>query len=392
MGFEFISRSKSKSRFGIPDAFAIPNAREVGPGKFFGRKAELKALASFCRDRHPLMISITGPAGSGKTTLAKKFAVNQRGPYAIRWVGVDRSPDPENLINQLNISFKAEIESQGKNKEYLVFLDGADSLEPEKLLSLCYTLTTYKPIRKVIFTNREPYRFRDCEDIHLNMLSRMDVTDFVFRLFKDTLSFEQINRLIDVTNTNLLAIKMVSDLIKTKPFDDIIRLFDGSIYELQPRLLSEQSQLIHIVQPQIIIANDTLINKLKQNPHDLFNITSRQFEEVIAELLEGMGMEVELTPATRDGGKDILAYMPTEIGKFLCLVEAKQHNETRPVGVKLVRELYGTLNDYQANSAMLVTTSRFTEPSREFQERHKYQLALKDYTDVVKWISKHKSC
>jgi len=57
-----------------------------------------------------------------------------------------------------------------------------------------------------------------------------------------------------------------------------------------------------------------------------------------------------------------------------------------------VRELYGTLNDYQANSAMLVTTSRFTEPSREFQERHKYQLALKDYTDVVKWISKHKSC
>lgn len=131
--------------------------------------------------------------------------------------------------------------------------------------------------------------------------------------------------------------------------------------------------------------------QLKRKPDDLFKITPRQFEEVIADLLSDMGMEVELTPETRDGGKDILAYIKTEIGKFLCLVEAKRHNKNRPVGVSLVRSLFGTLKDHQATSAMLVTTSRFAPPARQFQQRHEYQLSLKDYNDVVSWILKYKA-
>ena len=103
-----------------------------------------------------------------------------------------------------------------------------------------------------------------------------------------------------------------------------------------------------------------------------------------------MGMEVELTPATRDGGKDILAYLPTEFGKLLCLVEAKRHKKTRPVGVSLVRSLYGTLDDHHATMGMLVTTSRFSPDARSFQERHKYKLSLKDFPDVVSWLMKYK--
>src|SRR6185437_5910463 len=129
---------------------------------------------------------------------------------------------------------------------------------------------------------------------------------------------------------------------------------------------------------------------LRKQPSDLFRISPRQFEEVIADLLSGMGMEVELTPTTRDGGKDILAYMQTEIGKFLTLVEAKQYDERRPVGVSLVRSLFGTLVDHNATSAMLVTTSRFAKPAQQFQERHRYQLTLKNYDDVVSWLLKHK--
>jgi restriction system protein len=102
-------------------------------------------------------------------------------------------------------------------------------------------------------------------------------------------------------------------------------------------------------------------------------------------------MEVELTPATRDGGKDILAYMDTPVGKLLSLVETKQHNKNRPVGVSLVRSLYGTVVDHQASSGMLVTTSRFAKPAKQFQEKHRYQLELKDYGDVVNWLLKHKT-
>ena len=116
---------------------------------------------------------------------------------------------------------------------------------------------------------------------------------------------------------------------------------------------------------------------------------SRQFEELIAELLKDMGWDVELTKATRDGGKDILAYINTDVGKFLCLVEAKRYRSDRKIGVELVRSLYGTLCDYQANSAMMVTTSGFSEDARQLQKKHEFQLSLRDYTDVVGWIMKH---
>ncbi len=69
------------------------------------------------------------------------------------------------------------------------------------------------------------------------------------------------------------------------------------------------------------------------------------------------------------------------------LVEAKRHSAHRPVGVELVRQLYGTLIDADANSAMMVTTSNFTSGAKIFQQRHKYKLALKDYANVVQWIN-----
>lgn len=102
-----------------------------------------------------------------------------------------------------------------------------------------------------------------------------------------------------------------------------------------------------------------------------------------------MGWEVELTQATRDGGKDILAYLNTDLGRLLCLVEAKHYRKDRKVGVELVRTLYGTFCDAQANSAMLVTSSSFSPEAHEFQRKHRYQLALRDYTNVISWIMKY---
>jgi HJR/Mrr/RecB family endonuclease len=102
-----------------------------------------------------------------------------------------------------------------------------------------------------------------------------------------------------------------------------------------------------------------------------------------------MGHEVTLTQATRDGGKDILASIKTECGEFLCLVEAKKYRADRKIGVSMVRTLYGTLCDYQASSAMLVTTSTYSKDAHAMQEKHQYQLSLRDYTDVAGWIQRY---
>jgi restriction system protein len=71
-------------------------------------------------------------------------------------------------------------------------------------------------------------------------------------------------------------------------------------------------------------------------------------------------------------------------------VEVKKHRPDRTVGIQLVKNLYGTLMDEQATSAMLVTTSDFSRDARKFEDKHKWQLALKNYTDLVEWIENYK--
>jgi restriction system protein len=180
------------------------------------------------------------------------------------------------------------------------------------------------------------------------------------------------------------ALQALARLIENSMLPNI----DGHLYEIKR---AEESRIIQAVRPQIITFSSTLAEQLKRTPEKMYQIQSREFEELIAELLHDQGFEVELTKATRDGGRDILARMHTKAFKFLCLIEAKKHSKDRPVGVQLVRNLYGTFCDEQANSAMLVTTSYFTQEAKRFSERHEYHLSLRDYTDVVGWLSDYKS-
>jgi HJR/Mrr/RecB family endonuclease len=163
------------------------------------------------------------------------------------------------------------------------------------------------------------------------------------------------------------------------------------LYNLDSITETKTSRIIKVVQPQLIVTNSNIIEELKKIPEEIYKVTPRKFEEIIAEILSDMGCEVELTQATKDGGKDILAYVNTDFGKLLCLVETKHYRKDRTIGVDIVRNLYGTFCDYEANSAMLVTTSKFSPDARQFQQRHKYQLSLKDYTDIASWILKYKT-
>jgi restriction endonuclease Mrr len=97
-----------------------------------------------------------------------------------------------------------------------------------------------------------------------------------------------------------------------------------------------------------------------------------------------------LTPLTHDGGSDILAYRDIGITRVLCLVEVKKHRSDRPVGVNVIRTVYGTLCDSGATNALIVTTSTFTPKARQWQDRHLYRLDLKDYSNLVNWIQHYR--
>lgn len=168
--------------------------------------------------------------------------------------------------------------------------------------------------------------------------------------------------------------------------------FNGILYEVSTELALPETKNITDVTPKILIASSALAERLKRRPEGVHDLTSRQFEELVGELLTDMGAShVEITPFTRDGGRDLLAYMDLKFGRLLCLVEAKKYRPDRTVGIELVRALYGVVCDEDASHGTLVTTSTFSPDARRFESRHRHRLSLQDYDHVAEWIRRYRT-
>jgi hypothetical protein len=129
-----------------------------------------------------------------------------------------------------------------------------------------------------------------------------------------------------------------------------------------------------------------VLHRLRKQPELMRRMPPRSFEELVAELLERQGLRVRLTPPSNDGGRDILAFANTPLGEHLYLVECKRYAQDRPVGVELVRQLYGVVEFERANAGLLVTTSTFTTGAIELQRTLGRRIALKDYADLSSWL------
>lgn len=159
---------------------------------------------------------------------------------------------------------------------------------------------------------------------------------------------------------------------------------DGFYYENNSGLYlpQEQSSLIEVSKEW-----DKIISDLSRNPTEVRSLSPRKFEELVAELLTREGYDIELTPITRDGGRDILAYQETILGDFLFLIECKQ--SANPINVGIVRSLFGVLEAERANAGILVTTSRFTRDAEKFAQSLEFKLKLRDFKDLSTWIFSH---
>jgi cold shock CspA family protein len=128
-----------------------------------------------------------------------------------------------------------------------------------------------------------------------------------------------------------------------------------------------------------------LLNLLADDPSKMHQLTPIQFEELVAELLAQRGYEVELSPGSREF--DIRAAKNSDVGSFLYLVECKKWQTSTHVPVNIVRELYGTVSKNGATAGMVATTSTFTRNAQDLQEQLKWQMALRDFFDIKRWLA-----
>jgi len=159
-----------------------------------------------------------------------------------------------------------------------------------------------------------------------------------------------------------------------------------TLYESQKVNEISSADIYNDAAPLLVEVNEWVLRHLKRYPQEIFNLSPRQFELTVAEILERLGWEIHVTPASRDGGKDIVAFLPTALGPHLCLIETKLFRLDRPVGVGIIRGLYGVVEDADASSGALITTSYFTDPAIQFAKAHPNKLHLHDFDALKKWI------
>ena len=138
-----------------------------------------------------------------------------------------------------------------------------------------------------------------------------------------------------------------------------------------------------------------LIRLIQEDSSYIYKISTREFEEIIAEIFRSHGYEVTLTKRTRDGGKDIIAIHRNELGlETSYFIECKRHAFDSKVDVGIVREVYGVHSSLNGpNKSIIATTSTFTPDALKFAGndlRSRWDMALKDINDVLSWIRSYK--
>lgn len=110
-----------------------------------------------------------------------------------------------------------------------------------------------------------------------------------------------------------------------------------------------------------------LLEYLKENPNEIFQLPPRKFEELVAAAYKSEGWDVKLTPRSGDNGIDVIAEKPGMF-KFRIHDQAKLYKPGRVVTAEEVRALLHTIHPAGMNkgaSMGVVTTSSSFAPRIE---------------------------
>jgi restriction system protein len=113
----------------------------------------------------------------------------------------------------------------------------------------------------------------------------------------------------------------------------------------------------------------------------------RDFEKLIAQLLEKSGWLIELMQGSKDGGIDVVATIrEPELGLIKSLWQAKKYRPSNKVQVNVVRELAGIRDNHKATKGIIVTTSSLTKGALDWIRQDEFRLGYKDKNDIEEWV------
>jgi integrase len=121
---------------------------------------------------------------------------------------------------------------------------------------------------------------------------------------------------------------------------------------------------------------------------DLLDLTPVEFEHLVRQLFENVGMQAWVTQASRDDGVDAVATNPDPIVGGLCVIQAKRYRGL--VETDAVRALAGVMDDKRAAKGIMVTTSWYGGESWAFAKRQG-RIELIDGDRLKYLLSEHRA-
>lgn len=346
-----------------------------------GRETEADKLSSSILQDRSKIVAITGPNGTGKTLLWMQF---------LKTKGIALAEHTE--VISLNRPSRA-IPSVGSTTKLVVIEDLSYDFTHELTGYISSLLQNHADKQFILVGAFENFieKFSPNTHIRLGALPHSGSQQFLLAAFESMLSDVDIAKVADFTKGIPYLMKLVAtrlnrrgatiESVLTSLTEDL--KYKSIFHELKQ---DKNSQKIIQVESDIRVVNGRLLEAIQRDHNAIYTLTPRQFEEFVAELMEKRGYKVDLTKATRDGGKDLIIANHSDIGNFIFYVECKKYSPTNPVGVNLVRELAGTVLTDRVTAGIMVTSSYFSPDAIKFSNQIKHQLSLIDYLKLKEWI------
>lgn len=200
---------------------------------------------------------------------------------------------------------------------------------------------------------------------NLNVYSKNldSLSDNARRYYKESMNIEKYKR-IESGQEAWEGLTWALQLLPFRPYKAIKAL---KVY-LEAEVGYMPDDRIIGIEQCVAIIEAKFIHKYNGLENFILELKPREFEWLIEILYKDIGYKTTLTPATRDGGKDIIARITREDGKEAVYVECKLYKTTE-LRIETVRAFaYSVIND-RINRGVLFCTGYASEKLKELDPR-----------------------
>jgi len=311
------------------------------PSGFVGREEELHLLTvHLLGESGPSanrLAFVHGPPGVGKTALVQEFAQRHLAEFdgGIQYLESFRA-DLEAIedVEEAAWVMAAHLDPQSRG---LFVIEEVTEADPAKAAAFVKILRRSRPFARIVLTSQLPLAL---PGPYLNLQLRgLPERDLKALLDHHHLEDDDLRRLLSRVQGNPLLANTIAGLARQgQGVEELLARLDPATYSglLGPdgRPLDPDAPAPESMGMRLQAIRSDLVERIERNPDQVYGLSSREFEELVAAIYEKHGFEVELTPTSNDGGVDLYAVRYEPYGKVLTVVECKRNSPRRPVGIE----------------------------------------------------------